>query len=67
MIITSIFLIALGLFMIFKTALIWKITERWTSNDGTEPSNLYLWNTRFGGIMCTLVGLVNLTVHLFFI
>jgi hypothetical protein len=49
--------------MIFKTSVFWKITERWTSKDGTEPSDLYIWNTRFGGIMCTLVGCANLFIY----
>ncbi|MGM0883767.1 MAG: DUF6199 family natural product biosynthesis protein [Bacillota bacterium] len=50
--------------MFFKTALFWKITEQWTSEEGTEPSDLYNWNTRFGGIICTLVGFVCLLVYI---
>ncbi|WP_425453551.1 DUF6199 family natural product biosynthesis protein [Paenibacillus prosopidis] len=59
----SVILIIGGLLMIFKTSVFWKITERWTSKDGTEPSDLYIWNTRFGGIMCTLVGCANLFIY----
>jgi hypothetical protein len=66
MIFMSIFLILVGLLMILKTRLIWEITERWTSRDGTDPSSLYIWNTRFGGVMCTLVGLAGLLVYLIF-
>jgi hypothetical protein len=64
MILMIIFLILVGLMMIFKTSLTWEITERWTSRDGSEPSDLYIWNTRFGGLMCTFVGLAGLLVYL---
>jgi hypothetical protein len=64
MILMSVFLILTGLLMFFKTSLFWKITERWTSKDGTEPSDLYIWNTRFGGIICTIIGIAGLLVYL---
>jgi hypothetical protein len=64
MIFMSIFLILVGLLMIFKTSLTWEITGRWTTRDGTEPSDLYNWNTRFGGVMCTFVGLAGLLIYL---
>jgi uncharacterized membrane protein len=63
MIILSIILMLAGLLMIFRTPLLWKITESWTSKDGTEPSELYLWNTRFGGVICTLIGFAGLLVY----
>jgi len=46
--------------MLFKAPLFWRLTEQWTSRDGTEPSALYLWSTRFGGLACSLVGAANL-------
>jgi hypothetical protein len=64
MIFVSIFLILLGLLMILKTSLFWKMTERWTSRDGTEPSDFYIWNTRFGGIICTIVGFACALIYL---
>ncbi|GKU78449.1 DUF6199 family natural product biosynthesis protein [Paenibacillus sp. L3-i20] len=56
MIFLSILLVVVGLIMIFKTSLFWKISEKWTSADGTEPSDLYIFNTRFGGIMVSIAG-----------
>lgn len=64
MLFMGLFLMIAGLLMVFKTGLFWKITERWTSNDGTEPSGLYIWNSRFGGIICTLVGIACLLAYL---
>jgi hypothetical protein len=64
MIFISIFLILGGLLMILKTSFFWEMTERWTSSDAAEPSNLYIWNTRFGGIICTLVGFAGLIIDL---
>jgi hypothetical protein len=53
----SVLLVILGLVMLFKPLIIWTITESWKSNDATEPSDLYIMSTRFGGIMVTLAGL----------
>ncbi|KIL35051.1 hypothetical protein SD71_15425 [Cohnella kolymensis] len=58
----SIFLLAVGLFMFFKPLLIWMITESWKSNDATEPSDLYIWSTRIGGVLFTLVGIGGIFV-----
>lgn len=63
MIFMSFFLILAGLLMLFKTELLWKLTEKWTSSDATEPSDLYLWNTRFGGIACFSIGVVGIFVQ----
>jgi uncharacterized membrane protein len=65
MIFLGIVLILCGLFMLFKTELFWKLTEQWTSNDATEPSDLYIFNTKFGGIICTLVGAISILASIF--
>lgn len=55
-------LISLAL-AIYGAALIWKpeffyeLTERWKHDGGGEPSKSYLLSTRFGGVMCVLVGI----------
>jgi hypothetical protein len=56
MILMGVFLIIMGVLMMIKPSLIWLITESWKSDDGAEPSNLYIRSTRFGGIMMTLAG-----------
>ncbi|MVP01699.1 hypothetical protein EDM21_19580 [Paenibacillus sp. N10] len=52
----GLFLVLMGGLMVFKTQLLWELTEKWKSNDGTEPSDLYMLNTRVGGAIFTLVG-----------
>ncbi len=59
MIFAAIFLIGVGLLMIFKPAIFWNITEKWKSADATEPSLLYIWSIRFGGILCSLGGIAS--------
>lgn len=54
---TGIILIIIGISMMIKPSLLWLITESWKSNDATEPSSLYIWSTRFGGVMVTLAGI----------
>lgn len=55
--IMGVLLVILGMLMLIKPIIIWSITESWKSNDATEPSDLYVWSTRFGGVMCTFAGL----------
>ena len=57
MLITGIFLLSMGVFMISKPSVFWLLFESWKSNDATEPSSLYIWSTRFGGIMFIVVGI----------
>ena len=52
----GIILIIAGVTMIAKPSILWIITERWKSKDGTEPSDSYNWSTRFGGILVTIAG-----------
>ncbi|OAB42817.1 DUF6199 family natural product biosynthesis protein [Paenibacillus glacialis] len=47
----------MGLWMFFYPTIIWEISESWKSNDGSEPSDLYICSIRLGGIMCILAGL----------
>ncbi len=42
--------ICIGLFLFFQPVLFWKITEQWKSYDATEPSELFIKSTKFGGI-----------------
>lgn len=56
MIILCILLFLFGLLMILRPTIIWFLLESWKSNDATEPSDMYIISTRFGGILCTLAG-----------
>ncbi len=65
MIFLAIFLLAAGILILWKPTFIWNITERWKSQGAEEPSSLYLWSIRFGGILCVLIGLASALVYLF--
>ncbi|ANE45375.1 hypothetical protein SY83_02460 [Paenibacillus swuensis] len=56
MFLIGILLIVFGVLMLIRPNLIWLLTESWKSTEISEPSSLYLMSTRFGGIMCILVG-----------
>jgi hypothetical protein len=49
-------LIIIGITMVIWPTGIWLISESWKSDGATEPSKLYVWSIRFGGVMCTLAG-----------
>ncbi|RKP57992.1 hypothetical protein D7Z26_00305 [Cohnella endophytica] len=57
MIVLACVLAIFGLFGSIRPDLIWVISESWKSNDATEPSDLYIISTRFGGIVCFLSGI----------
>lgn len=59
----GIVLAVIGLLMIAKPSVVWTLTESWKTNDGTEPSSLYIGSTRFGGIMVCLAGIGSGIVH----
>jgi hypothetical protein len=62
MLILGTFFIILGAMFIFNPSLIWLITESWKSEDGAEPSRLYIWNTRYGGMILMIVGIGSVIV-----
>ena len=54
------------LLTVFGVAVTWKpegfyeLTESWKHDGASEPSKSYLLSTRFGGVMCALVGIVGI-------
>ena len=52
-------LLAMGLVMLFRPQLFYELTESW-KHSGGEPSNQWIFSTRFGGVMCTLAGIAGL-------
>ncbi len=52
----GIILTIVGVLFLIKPSLVWLITENW--KQMTEPNLLsYIWSTRFGGIVLTIVGI----------
>ncbi|WP_376745665.1 DUF6199 family natural product biosynthesis protein [Paenibacillus sedimenti] len=58
------FLLLAGILMLWKTTLFWSVTERWTSKDADEPSDLYILNTRIGGGICFIIGLAGIIISI---
>jgi uncharacterized membrane protein len=58
----GILLILFGFLLILNPEAFWVVTESWKSDGATEPSSFYKWSTRFGGMMCVLVGAVSIIV-----
>lgn len=46
-----------GIALIWKPEVFYELTESWKHDGGGEPSKSYLLSTRFGGVMCMLVGI----------
>ena len=56
----SIFLLIIGLLMLCFPTMTYNLTESWKSYTSGEPSNLYKWHIRIGGIVFTLVGIAGI-------
>ena len=52
-------LVGLGQLMVWKPRLFYELTERWKNRDAGAPSRLYLFSTRFGGVLSILLGLAG--------
>nr|WP_254634923.1 DUF6199 family natural product biosynthesis protein [Paenibacillus sp. GbtcB18] len=50
--------------MLLAPGAVWAVKESWKSNDGTEPSDLYLFSTRIGGGIFLLIGIAGSAVSL---
>ena len=64
-ILLSLLLVGLGIIMLLKPRLFFDITESWKSHTSSEPSKMYLFSTRLGGVMCLLAGIFGLVVIVF--
>ncbi len=53
----ALFLCAVGLLMLVKPELVWYLSEKWKSQDASEPTALYGWSIRFGGAVCVIIGI----------
>ena len=60
----SIIIAIIGITMILKPGLIYDITESWKTYPDSEPSELYLFNTRLGGVVFLLIGIAGIIILL---
>ena len=52
-----------GIVLLLKPRLFYDITESWKSNVTGDPSDLYIFSTRFGGVVVAIVGVASIIVH----
>ncbi|MNJ38837.1 hypothetical protein D3C77_336940 [compost metagenome] len=57
--------IAFGVFMILKPDVVWKINADWTTQDGSELSDLYVLSVRIGGGFMIFAGVLGLLSIIF--
>ena len=62
--ILGIALIVCGAVMLWNPGLVYELTEAWKHDGASEPSKFWIFSTRFGGIMCVLVGTFGLVILL---
>ena len=61
--IVGLVLAGIGVTMLVKPQFVYELTESWKHGGGVyEPSGLYVWSTRFGGIMFILAGICGVIV-----
>ncbi len=65
-ILTGVLLTVVGIVMIVNPRFVYEITQNWKNIGNSEPSEMYIWHTRFGGVIFVIVGIVC-TVFLVFL
>ena len=58
----GIMLIVWGFVMVRFPDLVYELTQSWKNYSSGEPSDLFRFSTRFGGVMCILVGIGGVLV-----
>lgn len=57
--------VGIGFIMLINPKFIFELTESWKSNSDSEPSDLYIFNTRFGGIIVLIIGFASIIIQFF--
>ena len=56
-------LIGIGAVMLAKPQFVFELSQSWRTDGSVgEPSTLYVWSTRFGGVMFILAGICGVIV-----
>ncbi len=53
----------IGVLMTVRPNIVYQITESWKSSTPGEPSKLFLFSTRFGGVLFIVVGIASIIVQ----
>lgn len=60
----SIVIAIIGIIMFLNPELVYDITESWKNYADSEPSELYLFSTRLGGVVFLLIGIAGAIILL---
>ena len=52
-----------GIMLLAKPRLFFDITESWKHTFSSEPSTLYIFSTRFGGVIVSIIGVACMIVY----
>lgn len=63
-ILLSLLVTGAGVVMLLRPEWVWMVTERWKSEDASQPSDLYLSSLRVGGAFCILAGITGVVLAL---
>lgn len=56
----SIIFIGVGFIMLINPKFIFELTEGWKNNSDSEPSDLYIFSVRVGGIIALILGFAGI-------
>lgn len=56
-------LIGVGLIMTLSPSMFYNITQAWKNGSESEPSELFVSSTRFGGICFSIVGMASIVLQ----
>ena len=65
-IILGILVAIIGIVMLVNPKLFYDMTQSWKSDGATEPSKIFILETRLGGTLFLLVGIGGTVILLFF-
>lgn len=55
--------VGIGLLMLISPSTFYSITQSWKNDSKSEPSNLFIVSTRFGGAMFSFVGIASILLQ----
>lgn len=56
---------SVGLLMLLKPHWIYELVEEWKNNVAGDPSDSYLFSTRFGGSIVVIIGIISIIAYFY--
>lgn len=61
----GILFVIFGAVLLFNPRVFYELTESWKNNAAGDPSDLYIFSTRFGGAVLIIVGIVSIVFQFY--